>query len=259
MAARYRLIWFQHFHKAGGTSVVELARRNGEVLWPRQANGNPLDDRGNVIPLWGYSCDRLTDFVDRCERLGITFIATEWGLPLVGALRQDPRVTLVTCLRHPLDRLVSNFYFDVHYGYTAARSLDAFVTSGDGAHSMFDYYTRILSRHGAASRPVDRPLYDSAVRALGSFHDCVILETGLEALSARLGWTQTSDAHCNRGSLNPLRLYKILRCRDWRRLGRVLRWPRRHAPAEFVMRFQDESPWDLRLYAQLRFGQRRHA
>ena len=36
------LTWFLHFHKAGGTTVVALARRNGEVLPDPNLNGCPL-------------------------------------------------------------------------------------------------------------------------------------------------------------------------------------------------------------------------
>ena len=72
----YRLIWFQHIHKAAGTLVVNLAKANGEVLYPNNANGNPLDEEGNRIELWNLNGQELLSFVDKCERLGVTFVAT---------------------------------------------------------------------------------------------------------------------------------------------------------------------------------------
>ncbi|MDJ0615333.1 MAG: hypothetical protein QNJ63_01085 [Calothrix sp. MO_192.B10] len=52
---KYRLIWFQHFHKAGGTSIVKFAQSNSEVLYPCHLNGNPLspDGRNGKIQLSG--------------------------------------------------------------------------------------------------------------------------------------------------------------------------------------------------------------
>jgi hypothetical protein len=247
----YRLIWFQHFHKSAGTSIVELAMRNGERLWHSHANGNPLDEAGNVIPLWSLDAAALLDFVDRCQALVVSFVATEWGLPLVATLRQDARVTLITCLRRPLDRLLSNFYFDIHYGYTTARTLDAYLASGDGVHTMHDYYTRILSRYGDDPRAVDRVFFGQALKSLGCFHHCALLETGLDGLTAALGWSKPLDRYRNRGSLHPARLRGILRRREWKHLWRLLRWPRRRPSAAFVARFEAQSAWDLRLYAHL--------
>ena len=76
----YRLIWFQHLHKAAGTYIVRKAISNGEKPYPLNKNGNPHDENG-AIPLWGLSDSELSNFVDECERLGITFVATEWGGP----------------------------------------------------------------------------------------------------------------------------------------------------------------------------------
>ena len=68
----YRLIWFQHVHKAAGTLVVNLAKENGEVLFKNNANGNPLDENGDRLELWNYSAEELTDFIDQCEKDGVT-------------------------------------------------------------------------------------------------------------------------------------------------------------------------------------------
>ena len=39
----YRLVWFQHLHKAAGTYVIRRAMANGETFWPEHENGNPVD------------------------------------------------------------------------------------------------------------------------------------------------------------------------------------------------------------------------
>ena len=89
----YRLIWFQHVHKAAGTLVVNLAKENGEVLFKNNANGNPLDENGDRLELWNYSAEELTDFLDQCEKDGVTFVATEHGSPDFRLLSEDSRVT----------------------------------------------------------------------------------------------------------------------------------------------------------------------
>ena len=104
MKNKYQLIWFQHFHKAAGSSVVDLARRNREVFWPDHSNGNPINNCGHLLELWNYDEKKLTGFINTCEQRGITFVATEWGFPNIYVLHKDPRVLTLTILREPLRR-----------------------------------------------------------------------------------------------------------------------------------------------------------
>ncbi len=67
MKKEYRLIWFQHFHKAAGTSIINLAELNNERFWPYHKNANPTDSKGNLIELWKYSEDKL----GACPRIGV--------------------------------------------------------------------------------------------------------------------------------------------------------------------------------------------
>ena len=85
----YRLVWLQHFHKAAGSSIVEIAQLNGERCYPAHANGNPLDATGKAIALWDYTKEELLEFIDSCEAQGITFMATQWRLRyLAGLIRR---------------------------------------------------------------------------------------------------------------------------------------------------------------------------
>ena len=56
---KYRLVWFQHLHKAAGTYVVRRALTNGEKPYPLNKNGHPHDDTG-AIPLWEMTGEELT-------------------------------------------------------------------------------------------------------------------------------------------------------------------------------------------------------
>ena len=60
----YRLIWFQHLHKAAGTLIVNMAKANNEVLYDPNNNGNPSDEKGSTMPLWKYDKSRLLDFIN---------------------------------------------------------------------------------------------------------------------------------------------------------------------------------------------------
>lgn len=48
-------LWYHHFHKAGGSTFVNLAKANGATLLPRNSNGNPLSRNGVRIPFWKFS------------------------------------------------------------------------------------------------------------------------------------------------------------------------------------------------------------
>ena len=64
----YRLIWFQHLHKAAGTLIVNMAKANNEVLHNPNNNGNPSDEKGSTMPLWKYDKSRLLDFINDCAK-----------------------------------------------------------------------------------------------------------------------------------------------------------------------------------------------
>ena len=66
----YRLVWFQHLHKAAGTYVIRRAIANGERLFPNNENGNPCNHNG-VIPLWEMSERELTKFIDTCQEIAL--------------------------------------------------------------------------------------------------------------------------------------------------------------------------------------------
>lgn len=246
----YRLIWFQHFHKAAGTSIVKLAQANEEVLYPQHNNGNPLDAEGNEIPLWTFSNNELSQFIDECEELGVTFVANEWEAVDFEYLAKDPRVVLITCLREPLERFVSNFYFDYWSGYTNHSSFQGYLNS-DGCFTMFNYYCRILSGHNTQHQPMTSGQFQEAKAALSHFHHIVALgeKDAFQNLQTCLEWTRDLDNQQQNKSnhLNRRVIKLILKGRIdliWRRLTH-----RKQAPnPTFLHLFQEENQWDLGLY-----------
>lgn len=247
---QYRLIWFQHFHKAAGTSIVNLAKANQETLYPSHDNGNPLDESGQTIPLWNYTDSELTQFVDRCESMGVTFVANEWEAVNFELLANDPRVVVITCLRDPLKRLLSNFYFDYWSGYTNCDSLEQYLNS-DGCFTMFNYYSRILSCHNSKTQSVGAKEFAAAQAELVHFDHLVILEADrtFSKLKEALSWTVDVQArHQNKSSKFNKRILKLILSGRFELIWRRFTHPRKQPDQAFLDLFEQGNHWDQKLY-----------
>ena len=244
MKNKYNLIWFQHFHKAAGTTIVELAQKNKEVFWPVHENGNPVVTYNNFIKLWKYSEDGLNAFVDLCEEKGVTFVATEWGLPILDVLAKNPRVTLITCLRNPIDRFVSNFYYDLYNEFTMAKKINEYINSSKSAFTMFNYYTRVLSKHDNNPQNINEDFFYKAKDRLDQFDCCLILEDGFSELKNVLKWDIT-PVHSNRSTLT---MKEIIANRKWKSLYYQWRYPKQKISTDFVDYFTRKNFWDMQLY-----------
>ena len=115
------LLVFLHFHKAGGTSIVNAARKRHNLFEPNN-NGNPKQyerNKKSKIPFWTYSGEKLVNFIARClNENGATFIAAEnsWfqNVSIINEeFKRQNRIELVTQFRNPFARFVSNYFFDL--------------------------------------------------------------------------------------------------------------------------------------------------
>lgn len=249
MPDQYRLIWFQHFHKAGGTSITDLAMENDECFWPNHGNGNPRNENGFELKLWEYSKNELKQFVDSCQEQAVTFVATEWGLPDIDYLYSDSRVTLITCIRDPIERYISNFYYDLYNGYTLARSLYEYESSRERTITMFNYYCRVLSNHQNHLSKVMSGDFDIARSTLEKFDICIFLEDGFTKLGDALSWKMDS-LHSNQMSSDLKTLLSLVRRGEFQLAYFRLRYPRKKPTNEFSRHFISENTWDLKLYVQ---------
>jgi hypothetical protein len=252
-ASVYRLAWFQHVHKCAGTSIVQMARLNGEVLYPHHANGTPLDEGGRLLPLWQLDAEALRTFVDDCERRGVTFLSTERGLPDVAALRTDARVVLVTCLRDPLERFLSDFYYALHNGFSHSRT-HVWDAVGTTFYKSPNYYCRLFSRM-AWYEPGVVPEEDVTERHfllaranLEKFHCAFMLEgdPDFSMLRRCLGW-RGPIVHANRMDHRVRRLMRSLRFGQYRSAWRQVRYGSRRLPPGFVDWFATVYRWDRAL------------
>ena len=236
--AGYRLVWFQHLHKAAGTYVIRRAMANGETFWPSHENGNPVRN-GEVIPLWDMNSEDLTSFVDECQAQGVTFVASEWGGVDFETLANDERVELLTCLRDPINRLISNYNYDHYWMWTKAKSYQEYINEGH-LHSSPEYYTRIFARG-------DLDLI-SAKSNIALFDHVIIAEQGMDALN-QLGWTKESDT--THPTFGDKKRAAILFAKfRWVRLLNYLRKVKYQPSSELDI--EGKNKMDLELYNSLR-------
>lgn len=254
MSSHYRLIWFQHLSKAAGSSIIEMAALNGETFYPQHTNGNPRGNDGKLIRLWEMDAAALSAFVDHCEQTGVTFVATEWGAPDIETLAADPRVKLITCMRDPLARFMSNFYYAYYGGATACDSPAAYADSVDsiwGIYTRSNYYCRIFSRHHERPEPVGQQQFEQARRNLALFDCCALLkeQDAFSRIKAVAGWS-AEYVHVNRTGMSISLLLKHLAKGNFGLLWRHITHPRKDASNAFAARFAQENRWDYRLLSE---------
>ena len=181
----------------------------------------------------------LTEFIDECENKGVTFVACEWGGADFETLAKDERVTLLTCLRHPIKRLISNYNYDHYWMWTKARSYEEYLKEGH-LHSSSEYYTKIFARG-------ENDL-QKAKSNLTHFDYVIIAEDGMSALD-ELGWSKESDTtHPTFGDSK--RALILLAKFRWIRLFNYLRKIKYRPPSE--LKIEDKNQNDLLLYESLR-------
>lgn len=170
----YRLIWFQHFHKSAGTTIVKMAQLNGESLYPMHLNGNPVDKNGEFLPIWTYSSNKLIGFIDHCEDIGCTFLGPAWGVGDLGTLKKDDRVKIVTVMRDPFERFVSNYKFDFRLGYTDKQNIRDYVGS-KRSFSFFNYYCHMLAQLPESDPTLPADTFRKAMEMILNFDHISIL------------------------------------------------------------------------------------
>jgi hypothetical protein len=122
-----RIVFFVHFHKAGGTSMVHKFREGGYQFWNREENGNPFGSgkgingaTGAALKFWRYSRSQFEAFLEDARsqgKGGAEFIAAEWNFFTSDHFfekdyfRKEAKIDLITVLRDPYDRFLSNFNF----------------------------------------------------------------------------------------------------------------------------------------------------
>lgn len=144
-APEHTLVWFQHFHKAGGTSIIEAARSAGYTFFEPNINGNPMQSAKTPIPMWDWDKTELSEWLANQNEQGVNFICAEFGFSHAVFDITTPSLKRVGSIRRPKERLISNFIYDVAEGYTKATTIFDYMQP-DKTHTMPDYYTRLITR-----------------------------------------------------------------------------------------------------------------
>ncbi|MFC0019671.1 hypothetical protein [Roseibacillus persicicus] len=188
----HKLIWFQHLHKCAGSTVVELARLNGETFPERHRNGNPCDKSGRHLPIWEYGEDELNSFVDGLISRGVTFTASEQGSPNFQSLVERKEIILVTGLRSPRKRYFSAYRH--HYcrgGGQVPRAPEKFWRSQSARlWSYENYFTRVFSEIGITERELTQADVELALSNLAKFENIYNVENSdwLKEFASALNW-----------------------------------------------------------------------
>ena len=139
------MIGFLHFHKAAGTSVVNAAIASGLRLPDGHANGHPLSETGGMLTFCDKTAEQVGAILDDFEFQGIECFAMEWDFVHQSALAALRKTRLVTVLRDPLARAISNFRMDVvnHWCGDMCFGLATYLDQSETFRSN-NYYTRLL-------------------------------------------------------------------------------------------------------------------
>ena len=112
------LTWFIHFHKAAGSSVIEAARLNGETLPEDHRNGNLTStEEPEAVLYHNKTREQFEKIIEGVLASKVTFVASEWDIPDLEYLLSHPRIQVVTILRHPTERFLSNLNYDLKRKY----------------------------------------------------------------------------------------------------------------------------------------------
>ncbi len=141
--------------------------------------------------------------IDNCVSRGITFVATEWGVPHLETLAAHPDVMTCTVIREPVDRMISNFSYDVANGETRAKTVLRYAGDRSHRYAQHNYCTRALLRdHWQIDMTEERALA-LGIAAVRTIDHVAVLEHGspMATSASALGWPQ-HDAHVNASTLS---------------------------------------------------------
>jgi hypothetical protein len=79
--------------------------------WTPNINGNPWMDN-EIIPFWNYNKKEFDDFKNKLIKHKIEFVAFEWNYFKFFKELDYANVELITCIREPHERFISNMFID---------------------------------------------------------------------------------------------------------------------------------------------------
>ena len=240
------LIWLQHVRKAGGSSIVSLAEKNGLNFHQPHFNANPkiiyngmLDKLFGVtlakltgiehryIPFHKFNKEQFYGWIHNLKGQGVNFIGCEFGFPGINNLPDNSNIKYLITFRDPYARYISQYFFS--YGHKELPITIYYpVKKYLGLEYTSNYYTKLLSGKSPISK-ISEDVFQTAVEALKKFDVIVILEKPETFDNLRkLGWNDIY-AEKNKGKYDELK-------------NRI--------PEKFEQLFKNDNQFDYRLYEE---------
>ena len=194
-------VMFVHLRKAGGTSIVDMA--SCLTKYPLQVNGNPYNII-YILKLWEYSPEAFQLFKQFLKSLTVEFVAMEYGFFKSFDNYYTSDLHLITCLRNPYKRFISNYNYDVYRGYVPPCTIEEYIqkdiyNDGDLVNcNKPNYYVTLLC--GLQSEPdvvLTAKHLDQAKRNLARF-DCVVILEQPETFAQLKQFGLSKRRHSNR-------------------------------------------------------------
>ena len=180
-----KIVHFQHFHKAGGTTITRLfCNHNKYNAFIPNRNGNPYIYTPNGQKLvYRYDLFNHTQFnrlKKGLNRNNINFICLEWNFFKNFESLNLKNVALITVIRDPYDRYISNMKHDNVSNYSKyKKSTIRYKQNREFPVNVnkSNYYTKILNGLGnLPNSDVTAKHLERAKSRLKKFNSIIILE-----------------------------------------------------------------------------------
>ena len=269
------IIFFLHFHKAGGTTINNafniLSKHN------TNKNGNPWDRKqGTMIQFWNYDRVRFDQFLTYLHEKQVKFVCFEWNYFKLYNQLSFKGCEFITCFRDPYERYVSDMNFSQIYKYDKYKNLTLTKeTDGKGRiieinHNKSNYYVKMLNGFGdQPDKVINQKHLEIAKKNLKNFSIILILEDpktfkmleryGIQRIAKR-------KVNANKKPVDiPLKIFKKLNAYDYQlyeyaiKLSQIQMEKHEILMEKFnkVMEFQNQSLYPNDILGSLEEGELR--
>tara|TARA_Y100001933_G_scaffold256295_1_gene300767 strand:- start:108 stop:923 length:816 start_codon:yes stop_codon:yes gene_type:complete len=178
----HNCIFFLHFHKAGGTSINNFFHKYKK--FSPNLNGEPMNDDRTCIPFWTYHRKEFNKFKSNLLKSEIKFIAFEWNYFEFYKEIDFKNIELITCIRDPYERFISNMAFTSYKLQKNYKDHDEFnkeIFKKEGKYLLnfnkYNYYTKILNGFGnKPNKEINKNHLEIAKNNLSKFSVIIILD-----------------------------------------------------------------------------------
>tara|TARA_Y100001958_G_C21154617_1_gene489935 strand:- start:403 stop:1125 length:723 start_codon:yes stop_codon:yes gene_type:complete len=179
------MIIFLHFHKAAGSTIVQILKRKKKFFEPNK-NGNPAYkisyNKSVTIDYWSRNKEDINVWINKQRCIGVEVMCLEWNFFNPHNFISD-NISYIVCFRDPLKRFYSCLNFESirkTKSYLSPFEFQKMVFRDEGfivSYNKDNYYTRMLC--GLGNKPylkIEESHLDYAKKVLDRFKIILILE-----------------------------------------------------------------------------------